>query len=153
MACLHPFRNFNADADAQALHKAMKGIGCDEDEIIVILAHRTVQQRKEIEVSYKAQYGRDLKEQLKKELRGDFEHVVLWSFLSPPQVNAAALKKAMKGAGTNEDMLIDVICTADNREIDEIKTAFQESASFLLTEIEFVLYSGQSRILIRKSII
>ncbi|VUZ52609.1 unnamed protein product [Hymenolepis diminuta] len=149
MACLHPFRNFNADADAQALHKAMKGIGCDEDEIIVILAHRTVQQRKEIEVSYKAQYGRDLKEQLKKELRGDFEHVVLWSFLSPPQVNAAALKKAMKGAGTNEDMLIDVICTADNREIDEIKTAFQEmTGKSLEDEIESETSGDFRRVLI-----
>ncbi|VDO00711.1 unnamed protein product [Rodentolepis nana] len=126
MACVQPYRNFDANSDAQLLHEAMKGMGCDKDVITDILAHRTVKQRKEIEVAYKAQFGRDLKEHLKKELRGDYEHAVLWSFLTPAEINATALQKAMKGAGTDENMLINIICTANNREMEEIKIAFQE---------------------------
>nr|CDS27549.1 annexin [Hymenolepis microstoma] len=126
MACIHPYRNFDAKADAQILHEAVKGMGCDKDVIIDILTHRTVKQRKEIEVSYKAQYGGDLKERLKKELHGDLEHAVLWSFLTPAEINATALNKAMKGMGTDESMLIDIICTANNLEMEKIKEAFEE---------------------------
>lgn len=126
MACVKPYQGFDADADAQALEDAMKGVGTDEDVIIDILAHRTSFQRKEIAKAYKAQFGQNLIEKLHKELSGDFRQAVEWSFYSRAEVNAAALKKAMKGAGTNESMLIDVICTANNQEIEKIKTAYEE---------------------------
>lgn len=74
---------------------------------------------------------------MKKELRGDFEQIVVWSFLDPAQVNAAALKKAMKGAGTDEQMLIDVICTSNNQDIQQIKAAFKECKLFVLIKNQF----------------
>lgn len=51
------FPNFNVDADCQALHKAMKGLGTDEDAIIEILAQRSNAQRQQLRVAYKARFG------------------------------------------------------------------------------------------------
>ncbi|KAL5960689.1 Annexin A13 [Taenia solium] len=126
MATVKPFRCFNANEDAQELEKAMKGIGTDEATIIDVLANRTSSQRREIVKAYKAQYGKDLKERLHKELSGNFRQAVEWSLYDRAHVNAAALQKAMKGAGTNEGMLIDVLCTATNNEVKKIKEAYED---------------------------
>ncbi len=69
---------------------------------------------------------KDLIERLRKELSGDFRQAVEWSFYDRAHVNAAALKKAIEGAGTDEDMLVDVLCTASNHEVMQIKEAYQE---------------------------
>ncbi|CDI98572.1 annexin [Echinococcus multilocularis] len=126
MATVKPCCNFDANTDAQTLEKAMKGLGTDEATIIDVLAHRTSRQRREIADAYKAQFGKDLKERLHKELSGKFRQAVEWSFYNRAHVNAAALQKAMKGAGTNEKLLIDILCTASNKEVKKIKEAYEE---------------------------
>nr|UZN72719.1 annexin B3 [Taenia multiceps] len=126
MATVKLFRDFNANADAQELEKAMRGIGTNKATIINVLANRTKSQRREIAQAYKAQYGKDLKERLHKALSGTFRQAVEWSFYDRAHVNAVALQKAMKGAGTNEGMLIDVLCTATNNEVEKIKEAYQD---------------------------
>uniref|UniRef100_A0A0R3X1P8 Annexin n=1 Tax=Hydatigena taeniaeformis TaxID=6205 RepID=A0A0R3X1P8_HYDTA len=126
LAHSEPCRRFDANGDAQTLKEAVKGIGTDETIIIDILSHRTSCQRQDIAQAYKSQYGEDLLERLHKELSGKFRQAVEWSFYDRAHVNAAALKEAMKGAGTNEGMLIDVLCTATNDEVEEIKEAYME---------------------------
>lgn len=51
------FPNFDAEADCQALHTAMKGAGTDEDSIIQVLAHRSNAQRQQLRTSFKQRYG------------------------------------------------------------------------------------------------
>uniref|UniRef100_A0A5K3F056 Annexin n=1 Tax=Mesocestoides corti TaxID=53468 RepID=A0A5K3F056_MESCO len=122
-------RNMNANEDAKELEKAMKGLGTNEQKIIDILANRSVRQRNEIAKAYKAAYGKDLKERLHSELSGNFRRAVLYSFYDKAHVNAKACYKAMKGAGTDEQILIDTICTSDNAEIDCLKKAYTDILS------------------------
>ncbi|KAL5108820.1 Annexin A7 [Taenia crassiceps] len=124
MACVEPFENFDPSEDATALENAMKGFGSDAGMIISILAHRSSSQRREIESVYKAHFGKDLQSELSHELSGRFKQAVLWSFGDRAHVNAMALFKAIDRAGTDELMLIDVLCTATNEEIEEIKEAY-----------------------------
>ena len=49
---------FDPRADAEALHKAMKGMGTNERALIDILCHRTTNQRVEISKAYKSGYGK-----------------------------------------------------------------------------------------------
>ena len=53
-----PEEDFDPRADAEALRKAMKGLGTDEKAIINVLAYRTNMQRQEIELQFKTLYGK-----------------------------------------------------------------------------------------------
>ncbi|VUZ55083.1 unnamed protein product [Hymenolepis diminuta] len=123
---IRPYPSFNADDDAKELNQAMKGIGTDEKKIISILANRSASQRKQIASRYLALYGKNLKDALKSELSGNFEVVVLASLQEVPEMKASALRKAMKGAGTDERVLFQVISVASNHEIQQIKQAYKE---------------------------
>lgn len=54
---VQPALLFDATADAEVLHKAMKGLGTDEKALIQILCHRTSSQRTEINRTYKSNHG------------------------------------------------------------------------------------------------
>jgi len=121
-----PADEFDAEEDAKVLRKAMKGWGTSESPIIHIVVSRSWEQLKEVESVFKTAFGRDLKEDLKDELRGNFENVVVARFMSPAEVDAYYVRKSMKGSGTQESILIQVICTKTNEEIDAFKKAYTD---------------------------
>ncbi|KAM7534942.1 hypothetical protein Aperf_G00000095750 [Anoplocephala perfoliata] len=126
MATVKVAPNFNVQADAEALYEAMKGLGTDEDAIIKILSQRSLQQRQQIEKTFKSMFGQDLRQQLSKELSGYFKLAVLYSFQDKAHVNARALYRAMKGLGTDETILIDVLCSSTTEEIRDLKEAYND---------------------------
>ena len=100
-----------SQADAEALRKAMKGFGTDEAALIKICANRTNAQRQQMRAAYKALYGRDLIADLKSELNGKFEDAMVALFTEPIEYDADQLREGMKGLGTNEDTLIEIIAS------------------------------------------
>ncbi|XP_041484056.1 annexin A13-like [Lytechinus variegatus] len=121
-----PFPHFDKDVDAQGLRKAMKGLGTDEKAIINILCYRTNAQRQDIKLHYKTAFGRDLLDDLKSELSGDFEDVILGLMDTPAMYDARCLKRAMKGVGTDEDAILEILCARNNAEIAAIKEAYKK---------------------------
>ena len=115
-----------AQADAEALRKAMEGFGTDEAALIKICANRTNAQRQQIKQAYKSTYGRDLISDLKSELRGKFEDAMVALFTEPIEYDADQLREAMKGAGTNEDTLIEIIASRTPQQLAAIKAKFKE---------------------------
>ncbi|KAF2352134.1 Annexin repeat [Trinorchestia longiramus] len=117
--------NFDPSTDASMLRKAMKGFGTDEASIINILANRTNEQRLRIITSFQQAYGKDLVKELKGELGGNFERVVLAMMKPTTELLAENLHEAMKGIGTNENTLVEIICTRTNHEIMELRAVFE----------------------------
>ena len=115
-----------AQADAEALRKAMEGFGTDEAALIKICANRTNAQRQQIKHSYKALYGRDLISDLKSELHGKFEDAMVALFTEPIEYDCDQLRAAMKGLGTNEDTLIEIIASRSAPQLAAIRAKYKE---------------------------
>ncbi|XP_061127549.1 annexin A6 isoform X3 [Syngnathus typhle] len=122
-----PYSNFDPAADAQALRKAMKGFGTDEDAIIDIVAHRSNAQRQEIRQTFKSLLGRDLMKDLKSELSKNLERLIIGLMLTPAEFDAKMMMKAIEGAGTDEHALIEILVTRNNEEIQAMNAAVQEA--------------------------
>ncbi|OWK58192.1 Annexin A8 [Lonchura striata] len=136
--------HFNAAPDAQTLYNAMKGLGTDEQAIIDVLTKRSNLQRQEIAKSFKAQFGKvlpkqspiqslvyymqdiDLIENLKSELSGNFERLIVALMYSPFKYDAKELYDAMKGVGTRESVIIEILASRTKAQIKEIIKAYKE---------------------------
>ncbi|XP_066514038.1 annexin A1-like [Hoplias malabaricus] len=122
-----PDPNFDASRDAAALQKAIDTKGVDENGITEILARRSNAQRQEIKAAYERDTGKNLLKTLTSSLKSHYEEVVLALLMTPAQYDAHELRNAMKGLGTNEKVLCEILGTRSNQEIRQIKTAFKEA--------------------------
>uniref|UniRef100_A0A670J0Z1 Annexin n=1 Tax=Podarcis muralis TaxID=64176 RepID=A0A670J0Z1_PODMU len=107
------------------LRKAMKGLGTDEDAIIDIVVNRNLAQRQEIKIAYKSTIGRDLIDDLKSELSGNFERVIIGLMTPITLYDVQELKRAVKGAGTDEGCLIEILASRTNPEIRQINETYK----------------------------
>ena len=58
--------------------------------------------------------------------RDDLRHGLKALMRPPAEYAARELRKAMRGPGTDEEVLIEIICTRTNEEIEAIKEAYSE---------------------------
>ncbi|CAE1175501.1 ANXA7_11 [Acanthosepion pharaonis] len=120
-----PKDDFDCEAACRTLKEAMDGLGTNESDIITVLTSHSNAQRQEIKEQYKQLFGEDLIDDLKSELGGDFEDVCL-ALLDPPRVyDAHELHRAISGAGTSENPLIEIMVTRTNEELEEIKEIYR----------------------------
>jgi len=113
------------EADALVLREAIKGSGTDEEAIINLTAGRNNYERCELRKAYKAAFGRDLIEDLKDDISGNFGNVVVSMYLSPVEYDVAELRKAMEGAGTEEGVISEIVGSRSNYRLKEILTFYK----------------------------
>uniref|UniRef100_A0A671YT94 Annexin n=1 Tax=Sparus aurata TaxID=8175 RepID=A0A671YT94_SPAAU len=118
--------NFNASADAEALYKSMKGLGTDEDTILQLLTARSNSQRQEIKATYKTLFGKDLVDDLKGELGGKFETLIVGLMTPPLAYDVTLLRNAIKGAGTDEKVLVEVLASRTCQQVKDIVGAYRQ---------------------------
>ena len=111
---------------AEELRKAMEGFGTNEELLIrTVTAHKT-QDRLKIKKAYQEKYNKDLIEDLKSELSGKFEDAMIALFKDPIEYDAECLNNSMKGAGTDEGCLIEILASRPSWLLEKIKTKYKE---------------------------
>uniref|UniRef100_A0AAX7SC55 Annexin A2b n=1 Tax=Astatotilapia calliptera TaxID=8154 RepID=A0AAX7SC55_ASTCA len=113
-----------------------KFAGVDEQTIIDILTRRSCEQRREIAFEYERFAKKDLVSALKGALSGSLEALILGLMKSTAQYDASELKASMKGLGTDEETLIEIVCSRNNEELAEIKRVYRDSESLFKKDLE-----------------
>ncbi|EPY83060.1 annexin A2 [Camelus ferus] len=135
------YTNFDAERDALNIETAIKTKGVDEVTIVNILTNRSNEQRQDIAFAYQRRTKKELASALKSALSGHLETVILGLLKTPAQYDASELKASMKGLGTDEDSLIEIICSRTNQELQEINRVYKEMYK---TELEKDIISDTS---------
>ena len=105
----------------------MKGFGTDEAALIRVLAKLSPLEVPVIKETFRQRHGRDLENDVRKEVSGYFELCLLSILRGPLQQDVWCLDKALKGAGTNEDLLSEILLGRSNADIQAIKQAYHHT--------------------------
>ena len=100
--------------------------GKDENYFIDLTLNKTNSERIKLRDDYKAKFGRDLLEDFEKNFKSDFLETLIGVFKSPAEYDADLLYKAMKGIGSDKDVITEVLCFRNPERINQIKEKFQE---------------------------
>ncbi|KAF1957883.1 Annexin [Byssothecium circinans] len=117
--------NIDVSRDVEVLRKAMKGFGTDEKALIQVLAKKDPIQINTIRTQFDQRLMRNLISDLEKETSGYFEKGLVQIARGPLTGDCYTLYSALKGLGTKEAALDDVLVGRSNADINAIKTEYQ----------------------------
>jgi annexin A7/11 len=115
----------DAQFAADELRKAMKGFGTDEKTLIRVLCHYPPASIQHLKTTYQQRHSRSLEADVKSEVSGHLEDGLLAILRGPLYQDVHMLANALHGAGTNEDLLNDVVIGRSNADLNAIKKAYQ----------------------------
>uniref|UniRef100_A0A914LZV2 Annexin n=1 Tax=Meloidogyne incognita TaxID=6306 RepID=A0A914LZV2_MELIC len=129
-----PKQNFHADQEVHTIYQFFTTKpGADPnyyDDYFSFFVKPSNAQRQQLKEIYRSKYGgADLVEDLKKRLPPSelaTNQLFLALLDTPAFHDAKYLQKAMKGLGTDEDALIEILVTRGNIQLRQIKHAYQE---------------------------
>lgn len=110
----------------QACEELKSALKTKGDTLVNFVLSKSKNERQEIREAYKACFGIDLEKEIDKSLSGHFKQAMLALFSRPSEFDADCLYKAMKGLGTDEDTLIEIICTRGNESLKDVKEEFDK---------------------------
>jgi annexin A7/11 len=114
-------------ADAEALRKAMKGFGTNEKLLIQILSNKDPVQIAAIRQTFNYRFSRSLEKDIASETSGYFEKGLLAIVRGPLGQDVYNLNDGIRGIGTKESVLNDVLLGRSNADMAAIKQAYQQT--------------------------
>ena len=118
--------NSQERADAEHLNEVFQGIGADEKFPIKLVTIRNHKERMKIRETYKAMYGKDLMDDIKDTYSSDTKKIMLALFTDPLEFDVDCIYKAIKGAGTDEDVLIEIFASRPGWYLKRIKKLYKK---------------------------
>jgi annexin A7/11 len=104
-------------------------MGTDEKKIIRVTCAHNQQQRLKIAETFRKEYKRDLLDDLRSELGGKLEKILVPLYLPPGAFDAQLMKEAMDGIGYNTDKMVEVLCTRTNEELKAMAAQWKDKES------------------------
>ena len=98
-----------------------------EEPLIKFVLSQSKKERQIIRKFYKTLYKTDIYEPVKKDFSFNFKRAILGLFYTLPEFDAITLFKAMDGLLTDIETVIEVICSRNNTQLNEIKQIFRNT--------------------------
>jgi len=98
--------SFNADADAEALRKAVKGLGTDDAALISIVSRLTAEQRDAVAYTYERKFKRSLVEDVNEDTSGRYRQLLEKLLMPRADSMAMCLRECMESFGTDDYQLV-----------------------------------------------
>ncbi|KAM0712055.1 hypothetical protein Q7P37_011149 [Cladosporium fusiforme] len=111
---------------ADGLRKAMKGFGTDEKALIQILAPMGPLEVNSVKAAFARNHRRDLMKDVHSETSGYFREGLEAIIRGPLEQDCHVLREGIKGIGTKEDQLDEVLLSRSNADINAIKRHYQQ---------------------------
>jgi len=129
---------FCASRDADNVHDATEGWGTDEDKLIRVLCSLQKRQLRRVDEIYAERYGQTLREVTEGELggffEGSFKYFMKCVLTKDAELDAELLLESMKGWGTDDGLLCEIICTRTAKELEAAAAVFAEQNGKPLTD-------------------
>ena len=113
-----------SDEDLTKLQTALQSK--DENTITEMTINLTTKERLQLRENYKSKFNKDLIEDIEKYTKSDLCTLLTSIYKDPVEYDADLLYKAMKGIGTNDDILIEVISFRSFSRLSKVKEKFKE---------------------------
>ncbi|XP_065804533.1 annexin A2 [Labrus bergylta] len=124
LGTVRPSSIFHPDRDAIEIQAALEKK--DEGTLVRILTNRNNAQRQEIAKTFEEITQKDLSAGVKKALSGELQSLLLELLMPPLQYEAHRLQQAMAGIGTDEETLLEILCTRSGKRLREISAVYQQ---------------------------
>lgn len=113
--------------DVEAIRKAMKGFGTDEKALIASMSNKDPIQINTIRTQFDQRLMRDMIKDIQSETSGYFRDGLVDIARGPLTADCHNLFNAMKGMGTKEAILDDILVGRSNADINAIKQEYQRT--------------------------
>jgi len=118
--------NSPENEDARLLHETFQGKGLEQNFPIELIKIRSHKERMKIRHAYKDMYGKDLLDELGEMYAADEKKIMLALFTDPLEFDVDCIYKAIKGAGTDEDVLIEIFASRPGWYLKRIKKLYKK---------------------------
>jgi len=118
--------NFSAEHDADALNKAIKGIGTDDKVLVDIISTRPRHHLLRVKEIYHQKFKHTLEQDIKGDTSGHYEDILLALITERNQYLATLLHRAVAGLGTSEHVITEILCTHSNARLQKVAHAYTE---------------------------
>ena len=98
----------------------------EKSKIVELICKLTNEQRQNLKQMYLSSYGTELDKDLKSALSGDAEDLILGLMKTPVDFDAEQIYLSMKGIGTDEDTLSEMIATRPSRRLIRIRERYSD---------------------------
>ena len=117
---------FDVNTETQKMNKLLSTKPLDYDSLIKICVERSREEREEITQKYSQSFNKSLLDDFQSYLSGDFKDTVIALFTPLIDYDCQQLRKSVKGIGTDEKSLIEILAMRNSDEIQQIRKRYSE---------------------------
>lgn len=114
---------FDQLKDAEELHNSLENK--EVEKVVEIICSRSNEQRIKIAEAYVSSFGTELSKAIDSKLSGNVKDLILGCLLSKVDFDAGEIYRSIRGAGTDEDLLSEIIATRPSRQIAHIRERYK----------------------------